>query len=229
MAKRIALADRVRGNLVAAVVAASAGGVGVVGSAGAQLTPTFTYTIEWENAPLPGVAAKGGVYVMCEEIGKDIQWFTPPGTGQWGEAKAFASTIYSVVNVQNATTGTLSWTVPAEFSISQKPGDGDGNGGISSIHGGQFGPPLNTNPVVDNKVKVLTLEWMTTDFSTYRFVEWTTKATSGKVYLDVGLSAWVGQNVIKVDGSGGFWVVPAPGGLALMGLAGVAAMRRRRV
>ncbi len=203
-------------------------GAALAGSALGQLTPTFTYTIEWENAPLPGVAAKGAVYSNCEEIGKEIQWLTPPGTGQWGTAKAFASSVFSIVNVQNATTGWISWTVPAEFQASGKTGQSDGNGGIVGVNAGQISPPMNPNPVVAKKVKVLDLSWTTTDFSTMRFVEWTTKATSGKVYLDVGLAGWVGQNVIKVDGSGGFWVVPAPSGMALMGLAGVAATRRRR-
>ncbi len=198
------------------------------GSALGQLTPTFTYSIEWENAPSPGVPAKGAVYANCEEIGKAIQWFTPPGTGQWGTAKAFASTIFNLVNMQNATTGELYWSVPPELDSAVNKGTSDGNGGITASQAGQFGPPVNTNPVVTKKVKVLNLSWTTTDFSTMRFVKWTTKATSGKVFLDVGLAAWVGQNVIKVDGSGGFWVVPAPSGLGLVGLAGVVTTRRRR-
>ena len=202
-------------------------GAALAGSALGQLTPTFTYTIEWENTPLPGVAAKGAVYSNCEEIGKEIQWFTPPGTGQWGTAKAFASTIFNLVNVQNAATGSLNWTLPPEFNTNS-PGNSDGNGGIKGVNAGQVGFPGNPNPIVTKKLKILYLSWTTTDFSTMRFVEWTTQATSGKVFLDVGLAAWVGQNVIKVDGSGGFWVVPAPSGLALVGLAGVAAARRRR-
>ncbi len=200
----------------------------VAGAASGQLTAKLTYTIEWDKGPQPGVPATGAVYATIDpEIGKSIQWFTPPGTGQLGTLKAFASSIFNFVNVQNGTTGTLSWTVPPEFNLANKPGTPDGNGGILATNAGQFGPPINTSPVVTNKVKLLNLAWLTTDF-TMRTVEFKTKATSGKVFLDVGLAAWVGQNCELIDGSGSFLIMPTPSGLALVGIAGVMAARRRR-
>ncbi len=189
---------------------------------------TLTYSVEWENAPSPGVAAKGAVWAtLSPDSGTKVLW----ANWQWpseGTLMAFASSIFNLANVQNATTGTLAWTVPTAFNIAGKPGTPDGNGGISQVNSGQFAFPTNPSPIVTQKVKLLDLAWSTDDFSFARFVEFQAKATSGKVYLDVGLAAWVGENCVKVDGSGGFWVVPSPSGWALMALAGVAATRRRR-
>ncbi len=202
--------------------------VSLASAASGQLTAKLTYTIEWNSGPQPGVAAKGAVYATIDpEIGKEIQWFTPPGTGQLGTLKAFASSIFNFVNVENGETGTLSWTVPASFNIANKPGTPDGSGGILGVNAGQFGPPVNTNPVVTNKVKLLDLEWLTTDF-TMRAVEFKTNATSGKVYLDIGLTAWVGQNAELVNGSGGFFIFPSPSGGVVLGVGMLAMVRRRR-
>lgn len=190
---------------------------------------TLTFSIEWENDVSPSnPMVKGAVWAtISPDIGATVAWNTKPGTGQLGTLEAFASTIFNTSNVENGATGKLAWTVPTNYNVNGKIGTPDGNGGIHETNVGQFGPPVNTSPLIDQKVKLLDLTWVTSDFSA-RHVQYETQAIWAKVYLDVGLAVWVGENASIVNGSGGFWVVPAPSVVALIAPLLLVATKRRR-
>jgi hypothetical protein len=196
-------------------------------------TPEITFTIEWQGEVVSpsSPTIKGFVYAdLYPDPGTIIYIQGPlPGKGQNGEVKTFASSILDLLNLQNGLTGTLNWTVPPEFGIAGLPGTPDGNGGITGSTAGQFGPPINPNPVITGKAKVLELTWTTSDF-TFRNVLFGTNAKSGKVFADVGLpnGAWIGASATILNGQGGFSVIPAPGLLATLCAGVFLAARRRR-
>ncbi len=201
---------------------------GLAAATNAQPIETLTYSVEWDLASISSGANTGGVYVtITPDIGTTTAWNTKPGTGQAGKLMAFASSIMNLLNTQNGTNGALTWSVPTDVNAANLPGTDDGAGGIKLSQAGQFGPPVNPTPNTKQKVKILDLKWTLGVLGNYD-VSYATQSTSGKVFLDVGLSAWVGENAVKVDGKGGFSVTPAPASLALLGLGGLVAGRRRR-
>jgi MYXO-CTERM domain-containing protein len=202
--------------------------VGLASVANAQAIEGITYVIEWTNASISSGANTGAVYAILDPgVGTASAWNTPPGKGQAGTIKAFASSIFDTLSVSNGTNGTLAWAVPANMNLANIPGSSNGAGGITGSNAGQLGPPSNTAPVVDNKVKILDLTWTLNVAGNYT-VQYAVKSTSGKVYLDVGLASWVGENAVRTDKGGSFNVTPAPASLALLGLGGLIVGRRRR-
>ncbi len=198
-------------------------------SAHAQPIETLTFSIEWENDVTPtNPTAKGAVWAtISPEIGAAVAWNTGAGKGQAATLLAFAFSLFDTINSKNGSTGTLAWTVPNKVNGPNKQGTPDGNGGITGTLSGQFAPPLNYDPILDQKVKLLGLAWTTNDFSS-RSVEFATRVAWGKVYIEVpGISAWIGEGAVVADGSGGFLVVPVPPVLGVL-MALVAAARRRR-
>jgi hypothetical protein len=205
---------------------AAAAGMATVASA----QEGMTFSIKWDKAVVNnGEVQTGSVWAtFTPPIGSNTNWNTPPGSGQPGTVEAFASSQGHLLNILNGTAGTLAWTVPSAVNLANKPGTPDGNGGISTTQAGQFGPPANPTPLLDNPIKILDLMWTPSNYSaktvTYKF-----DGTSAKLWLDVGLQAWVGENAIITDsGNTSFEVVPAPATLALLGLGGLVAGRRRR-
>ena len=205
---------------------AAAAGMATVASA----QEGMTFSIKWDKAQVNnGEVQTGSVWAtFTPGAGSTTNWNTAPGTGQSATVKAFASSQGHLLGVLNATAGTLAWTVPSALNIANKPGTSDGNGGINGTQAGQFGPPANQNPILDNPIKILDLMWTPSDYNaktvTYKF-----DGTSSKIWLDVGLQAWVGENAIITDSANAsFEVVPAPATLALLGLGGLVAGRRRR-
>lgn len=197
----------------------------------AQPIESITYSVEWDGATvLPGGSNTGAVYAtITPSIGSTTQWNTPPGTGQSGILKSFASSIINLVNTKGSNIdAVLTWTVPTEFNIANKPGTSDGNNGILASQSGQFGLPSNPSPNTAQKVKILDLKWTLISAMTIQPVEYTTQAVSSKVYLDVGLAAWVGENAVKIDGVGAFSAIPSPGALPALMVMGLAARRHRR-
>jgi hypothetical protein len=195
----------------------------------AQPIEALSYSVEWDFASINnGGTNTGGVYAtITPDIGTQTAWNTVPGKGQAGILKAFASSIIALVNNLNGLNGNIAWTVPADMNLANIPGVPDGLGGITNSQSGQFGPPTNPTPNLKQKVLILALSWTDTAGGNYS-VDYGVKSSSGKVWLDVGLAAWVGENAVRTDGKGGFNVVPAPASLALLGLGGLIAGRRRR-
>lgn len=214
--------------LVSGVALALAGGI-----AQAQPEPEITFSIEWQGEVVSpsSPTIKGFVYAdIYPKPGTIIYIKGPlPGKGQTGEVKTFASSILDLLNLQNGLSGTLNWTVPPEFGIAGLPGTPDGNGGIAGSSAGQIGPPINPNPVMTGKAKVLELTWTTSDF-TLRNVLFGTNGKSAKVFADIGLSSggWIGASATIVNGQGGFSVIPTPGILTTFGVGMILATRRRR-
>ena len=203
---------------------------GLAAIAQAQDT-TISYSIVWDNAVIaPGGTNTGKVVAEIKPgIGSTIAWTTSPGKGQPGILKAFASTIFDTLNLLNGQNGTLSWTVPAALNVANLKGDPDGSGGIKGTNSGQVGLPINPTPLTDNPITILNLSW-TGNAGWMGDVNFGLKTSSGKMFLDIGTTSpiWVGHNAtIRVDGQGGF-SVPAPASMALLGLGGLVAARRRR-
>jgi hypothetical protein len=201
---------------------------GIAAAANAQDT-TITYTIKWDNASINnGGTNTGAVYAeITPGIGSAVKWTTAPGKGQAGTIEAFASSVFDTLNLLNGSNGALSWTVPAALNVAGIPGSANG-GGIAGTNAGQVGKTLNPNPVLDNPIKLLDLSWTDTTGGTYD-VNYGIKSASGKMFLNIGIANWVGHNAtFRVDGQGGFSVVPAPASMALLGLGGLVAARRRR-
>lgn len=205
---------------------------GLAAVAQAQDT-TMTYSIVWDKASInPGETNTGKVVVEIKPgIGSTILWTTAPGKGQAGILKAFASSIFDTLSVLNGNQGTLAWTVPAALGVAGIPGTSNGAGGITGTNAGQVAPPLNPTPVLDNPITVLNISW-TGNAGFSGDVNYGIKSSSGKMFLDIstgGNPIWVGHNATsRVDGQGGFTVVPAPASMALLGLGGLVAARRRR-
>ncbi len=194
--------------------------------------PTMEFSVVWEHTVLTEGVNKGAIYAtIAPDIGSQIPWTTPPGTGQLGTLKAFAVAHLGFKGVQNGTTGVLSWTLQSEFMISNKPMTSEPGGGFYPYPAGQFGLPVNPNPNTKQTVKLYDLAWDPKGDYSPREVLWQTSTPPNpKVFLDVGLGAWVGQYATPIHAPPeGFWVVPAPTSAAgMLVLAGIGACRRRR-
>lgn len=191
---------------------------------------TIKYSIKWDKAIIlsNGDSNTAGVYAeIVPGLGTSVPWTTLPGKGQPGTIKAFASSVFDILAIQGGNAGTLQWTIPTALNLANIPGSPNGQGGITGANAGQVGVPLNPNPVLDNPVKIMDLKW-THNGNPFTTIEFQAKATSGKVFLDVGLASWVGHNAkFLVEGNGGF-SIPSPSAWAVLGLAGVMTSRRRR-
>ncbi len=193
---------------------------------------TITYSIEWEKTVIaPGEANTATVRAtITPEIGTLCHWNSGGGgTGQPGVLKAFASTIFDFVSVSGADKGTIvEALVPTEFAIAPDPITPVGTTGVK-VKAGQYAFPINPNPNVNQSVAVLSFTWLAGDAGQAYEVLYQTQAVSGKVYLDVGLAVWVGDNTVKVNGQGGFSVTPSPASwAAYVPLLLIAGQRRRK-
>ncbi len=215
------------------IVASAALIAGAAPFAFAQPVESLSLTIEWAKPTiLFGESNTAKVHAtLGPDIGSGTKWNTPPGTGQPGVLKAFASTILDLPNLQNGQKGTLAWKMNPEFwegVVEPIPPKPDGNGGLKDFNLGQFGPPLNPTPNTNQSVWLFDLTWTADQGATAPFmVEYATKLVTAKVYLDVGLSNWVGENAAKIDGQGGFIVIPAPSILAMAALPAMCLLQRR--
>lgn len=194
---------------------------------------TLTFSIEWDQPVIaPGQTNTGAIYAtLGPEIGTITAWNSKPGNGEPGILMAFASTIFNFTGLQNSTEGKLAWTTASEFTTAGIPPTSDGKEGFFAASLGQFGMPVNTSPNIKQKVKLVDVSWTASlsplPSEPYE-VLYATKASSAKVFLEVGLIAWVGENAVKVDGQGGFAVTPAPATLALALPLALTTRRKRR-
>ncbi len=210
----------------------AAGSLGMLGHASAQEV-TITYSIKWElqDPVFPGVPNKGEVWAtISPEMGTVIPWTTAPGKGQPGKLLAFSSSVFDTLNVSNGQMGTLKWTVPPEFNLAGIPGVPDGNGGIQGTTSKQT-VGLPPNPNLDQSVKILDLVWTGVVPGNGELIDYQISAASANVYLDIGQvgPVYVIHKAKFINGGGSFYYgTPAPGTLAIGGLALALVSRRRR-
>ncbi len=196
---------------------------------------TLTYAVAWDKAEIaPGETNTGTIVpTIAPKLGTVTAWNSKPGNGEPGVLMALASLALDFKNLANGLNGTLSWKVnPAWWAGSGPPPSNDGQGGISGIFFGQFSPPVNPAPILDQVIEVATVKWTaeTSPMPTEPYeVVYGAKALWAKVFLDVGLpsGAWAGENAVTTDAQGGFVVIPAPATLAIAGVAWIGLARRR--
>ncbi|GIW74711.1 MAG: hypothetical protein KatS3mg103_1233 [Phycisphaerales bacterium] len=188
-------------------VALAGAALGLASTAGATLTPN-TYEIRVSNVVSPSQPSTTvEVYAQWDA---DVYY-------------AFAAAEWSL---RGDATG--SFSNPA--SAFTDPGQVDGTpigGDVTGIITGQLHfPPGSIFADTSDPILIWTGTWSTSDF-TARLVELTTETTRYSLYLDdTGLSSDVTTTVLEALGE--IQVVPAPASLALVGLGGLVALRRRR-
>jgi len=197
---------------------------------------TVEFSIKWDQAVIaPGETATGGLWIsITPDIGTQTQWNTPPyGQGQLGTLAAFATAGFGVTNILNGQTGSLAGhNLPIFTLAGTLPPSPDGQGGLTNTDAGQIGQPLNPSPITDQQIKILDLEWTTTDY-TAREVWFEAKPAWAKVYLkDIpGLpipNQWVGETAVAITmPASTFIVIPAPSMLALVFITPLGRRRSR--
>ncbi len=188
---------------------------------------TITFSIKWDKPVIGnGETNTGAVWAeITPGLGSSVKWTTPPGKGQQGTIWYFANAIFDTLNLLNGSNGTLAWTVPEALNV--LPGTANG-GSILHTWAGQPGGPLNPNPIKDNSIKVLDLEWTDVTGGSYE-VDYAISPKKGKMFLYIGIPNAVGHDATFLVGTaGGFSVVPAPAVWGFVGLGTLAACRRRR-
>lgn len=200
----------------------------LAGVAMGQPIETMTYDVVWDLPQIaPGQTNTGHVMAtISPDIGSKVAWNTPPGTGQAGTLMAIAGTFFDLLGAGMAGQGTLEWTVPSDLNTFNTPGVAGPNGGIVGVKTGQT-CCVNPYPNTKQIVTLLDLAWTAPMDGPLGQVEYATSVSLGKVYIHVGLAAWVAENCVLNNGNGGFLVVPGPGGLVVLGLA-LCGVRRRR-
>jgi len=180
---------------------------GLTAAATASVDPN-TYEIRVSNPVSPGTPS------TTVEVWAD-----------WDSATYFAFAA-SEFDLLGDSTGAFSGPSSAFGDPGQQDGTISG-GDVTDIVAGQLQfPPGGFSADRSDPIKIWSGTWSTTDF-TARSVDLSTLTTAYSNYLDVaGSSADVTMTV--VEGAGSITVVPAPASLALLGLGGLAAARRRR-
>lgn len=164
------------------------------------------------------------------DIGTPIPWTTPPGTGQIGQHAGFVGAYF---NMKGTTTGTASWSnlgFPPGMGLPLPPDPPHGFPSGTNVHAISasvgFNPPITGNEfqlwygtITVGSANVL----LHTDF----FPVGLPPQTGFEVALSGILPMNVSQFVQTLNGSA-LITVPAPAGLALLGLGGLVGARRKR-
>lgn len=198
----------------------------------AQPIEQIEYSIVWDKPVLmPGEVQTGHVWLtVTPDIGSAVQWNTPPGTGQAATLMAIASSFIEFQNISNGLSGAITQIVLDPEWLSSGPGFQLDPNGNWKTNFGQVGKPLNQNPNTNAAVSPYHFVWDPKGNYTPREVTYAINPTSGKVFLEVpGISAWVGENALKIATQSSFQIVPGPGAVAMFaGLVPLLARRARR-
>lgn len=212
---------------------------GLAGVANAQ--ETAQYIIGVSSATVaPGGSVDVSVSVLYTPgLGGTAVWNTLGGTGQIGTVAGFSLAVFNLMS--NPAAGVSgSWSNIAFnplFSIFSTPGTIAGNNVNNANIGTGFGPPLSA-PVNGSPLALWTGTWTASAASGVGAVGLITDALQGSPAHPNTVHVWLGSTVIGqftvedawgvTDGQGSFSVIPAPASLALLGLGGLVAARRRR-
>lgn len=129
-------------------------------------------------------------------------------------------------NLRGDATGAFSGPSSAFTDPGQDAGTISGGDVIDIVTGQLQFPPGSIFADTSDPIMIWSGTWSTSDF-TARTVDLSTETGRYSLYLDdTGLSSDVTATVI--EGAGQIEVIPAPASLALLGLGGLAAVRRRR-
>lgn len=189
-------------------IAAIAGAaLGAASMASATVTPN-TYEIRVSNVVSPSQPSTT-VEVYAEW---DSDLFYAFAAAEW--------------NLRGDTSGDFSGPASA-FTDPGQAGGTPGAGDVMNIVTGQLHfPSGGFDADTNDPILIWSGTWSTTDF-TARFVDLTTETDRYNLYLDsIGTSSDVTSTVLEAAGQ--IQVIPAPASLALVGLGGLAALRRRR-
>jgi MYXO-CTERM domain-containing protein len=187
--------------------------IAVAGIAAAASAQTLTYswsvsdTVDGDGIIEPGESA------LLTMVGT----MDPGATG-------FAGSIYEVRGVSNWDTGAV-----ASYTNHLKDLTNDGvlqaNGDILAIESFQLPSAFNPNFDASNPITLYSITWTPNDYSNRTVEVGDANHLNNDVYTDnFGTSV----SYTGVTGGASFQVVPAPASMALLGLGGLVAGRRRR-
>jgi hypothetical protein len=140
-------------------------------------------------------------------------------------ATGYAGSIFDILGTSNWDTGSVDSYVNLIDSLATGPGTLGGNNDITGIESFQLPPFFNAEYDASNPIDIYTITWTPSDYSARDVSVGSANHANFSVYTDdFGTSA-------EYDGAVGgarFSVVPAPASMALLGLGGLVATRRRR-
>jgi len=194
---------------------------------------SMTFSVVWDKPAInPGETNTGAVYAeIAPGIGSVVPWNTPPGKGQPGVIKRFATSIFDLLNLSNGQAGTLQWTVPVMLNIANIQGTPDGNGGVAGINVGNVGAIILPFPGLDdNPIKILDIAWTHDLTVPASEVTYSVKPASAKVFLDIGngFPTLVGHNAKQTFVVPGTFQIPTASSASVVAMTLLLAFRRRR-
>jgi len=139
-------------------------------------------------------------------------------------AAGFAGSIYDIIGGANWDTGSVDSYVNRLNELTDN-GALQANGDILLIESFQLPSAFNGNFVSDNPIELYYITWTPADYSARTVSVGDANHLNNSVYTD-GFGTSVEYS--GVAGSASFDVVPAPASMALLGLGGLVAGRRRR-
>ncbi|MFM9997027.1 MAG: PEP-CTERM sorting domain-containing protein [Phycisphaerales bacterium] len=207
---------------------------GLAGVANAQETAQYIIGVSAATIS-PGQSVNVSVSASyAPGVGANAVWNTLGGTGQTGTVAGFSLAVFNLLG--NAAAGVSgSWSnlvIGPGFSPFANAGTIAGNNVNGAEIGTGFGPPLATAPTT-NPVLLWTGTWTASAASGVGAMNLTASALNGglvHIWLQGGtVGAFASEDAWGVtNGQGTFSVIPAPASLALLGLGGLVAARRRR-
>jgi len=184
---------------------------GFAAAASAQGTLTYSWSVS-DTGNGDGVIEPGESALLTMKGS-----MSPSATG-------FAGSIFDIVGTSNWATGSID-SYENMLDALTGPGNLQGNNDITGIEAFQLPPLFNPNFDASNPVTLYKITWTPNDYSARTVQFGDTNHLNNDVYTDT-FGTSVGYS--GVPGSGSFNVVPAPASMALLGLGGLVAGRRRR-
>ena len=180
----------------------------------AAVASAQTMTISWmvtDSGNNDGVIEPGETAALTMYASMD-----PGATG-------FAGSIYDILGTGNWDTGTVDANINFLASLSDD-GQLQGNNDITDIESFQLPPLFNPDFNANNPIALYQILWTPSDYSAR-----TVSGETSHINFDVYTDDFGTSEGYRGDVSGfSFDVVPAPASMALLGLGGLVAGRRRR-